>query len=158
MRRLPAALIASIAALVAAQFASAADIPTKAPVSAVAAPASGSFWLEGEYLYWKTKGDALPALITTGTTGVLGAPGTAVLFGQSTVMEDWRSGVRVRAGYWLDSRRTTGFEAHAFGLENASIGFFAASGGSPLLARPFFNTTTNAQDAFLIAAPGVASG
>jgi len=153
----------SIAFVVAqAQIVSAADMPSKAP--APAPQAGGSVWAEAEYLYWQTKGDKLPALVTTGpdtllaTAGVLGAPGTSVLFGQSTVNQDWRSGVRVRAGYWFDPGKTMGIEAHFFGLENASTDFFASSSTTPVLARPFFNTITNAQDSQLVAFPGFATG
>ena len=156
MGRVSFALISAFSIVAFTQIASAADMPVKAP--APAPQLGGSFWAEAEYLYWQTKGDRLPALVTTGVTGVLGAPGTSVLFGQSTVNEDWRSGVRVRAGYWLDPTRNMGIEAHFFGLENASTNFFASSSGTPLLARPFFNTTINAQDAMLIAAPGIAAG
>src|SRR5262249_50837045 len=56
-------------------------------------------WADAEYLLWWMKGDSLPPLITSspaGTpqsqAGVLGAPGTAVLFGGSGVNSDLRSG------------------------------------------------------------------
>jgi hypothetical protein len=85
-------------------------------------------------------------------------PDTSVSFGQSTVNQDWRSGVRVRAGYWLDPGKSMGIEAHFFGLENASTDFFASSSGTPLLARPFFNAITGLQDSALIASPVIGSG
>jgi Putative beta barrel porin-7 (BBP7) len=162
MRRLPFAFISIISVVAHTQIAAAADMPVKAP--APPPQAGGSFWAEAEYLYWQTKGDKLPALVTTGpstllaTAGVLGAPGTSVLFGQSTVNQDWRSGVRLRAGYWFDPARTMGIEAHAFGLENASTDFFASSNGEPVLARPFFDPTLNIQSAQLIAFPGLVAG
>lgn len=132
----------------------AADIPVKAPLTD-ASPAGGMFWAEAGYLYWQTKGDPLPALITT---GVLGAPGTATLFGDANVSQDWRSGLRLRAGHWFDPGLTTGIETHFLGLENISANFTAASSGAPVLARPFVNTVTDAQDALLIASPEVTSG
>jgi len=162
MRRLSLAFISIISVAAHTQFAAAADMPVKAP--APAPQTGGSVWAEAEYLYWQTKGDKLPALVTTGssaaiaTAGVLGAPDTSVLFGQSTVNQDWRSGVRVRAGYWFDPGKTMGIEAHFFGLENASTDFFASSSTTPVLARPFFNTITNAQDSQLVAFPGFATG
>ena len=100
MFRWSLALISTLSIVAFTQIAPAADMPVKAP--APLPPAGGAFWAEAEYLYWQTKGDTLPALVTTGPTGVLGAPSTSVLFGQSTVNEDWRSGVRVRAGYWFE--------------------------------------------------------
>jgi hypothetical protein len=136
----------------------AADLPvvTKAPPP----PAVGSFWAELDYLAWTVKGDRLPALVTTGTTGVLGAPGTTVLFGDARVNDGWRSGGRLQAGYWFDQTRTRGIEASVFALEDASTGFAAASNaaGSPLLARPFFDPILNAQSAMFVAAPGIAAG
>ena len=137
----------------------AADEPSpvlKGPPKAVAS--TGNFWGELEFLYWQTKGDKLPALVTSGGTGAIAAAGTSVLFGNSTVNEDWRPGGRTTAGYRFDSSHTSGVEAHFFGLADTSTRFNAASGGTPLLARPFFNTVINAQDALLIAAPGIVSG
>ncbi|MGZ5829585.1 MAG: BBP7 family outer membrane beta-barrel protein, partial [Xanthobacteraceae bacterium] len=134
----------------------AADMPLKAPPLVAAAPVfnAKSLWAEGEYLYWQTKGDALPALVTGGGTGVLGAPGTSILFGNATVNEDWRSGARLRAGYWFDPNRQSGVEAHFFILGDASADFSASSTGATLIARPFFNTQLNAQDALLVASGG----
>ncbi len=137
----------------------AADLPyaRKAPP---APPATGSFWVELDYLAWTVKGDHLPPLVTTGPTGVLGAPGTAVLFGDSTVNDGWRSGGRLQAGYWFDQTRTRGVEASLFAIEDATTDFAAASNaaGSPVLARPFFDPVLNAQSALFVAAPGVAAG
>jgi putative beta barrel porin BBP7 len=150
-------LVISLTSLVSSSWA--ADQPSpvlKGPPKAVAN--TGNFWGELEFLYWQTKGDKLPALVTSGGTGAIGAAGTSVLFGNSTVNEDWRPGGRIKAGYWFDSSHTSGVEAHFFGLADTSTRFNAASGGTPLLARPFFNTVINAQDALLIAAPGIVSG
>jgi Putative beta barrel porin-7 (BBP7) len=144
---------------------SAADVPLliKAPPQGPAA--SGHFWAEIDYLAWTVKGDRLPPLVTTsppGTppaqAGVLGAPGTAVLFGDSTVNDGWRSGGRVQAGYWFDPGRKIGIEASFFDLERASTGFNASSGGNPILARPFFDASANQQSAVLVAFPGLVSG
>lgn len=138
----------------------AADLPslTKAPPPS---PAASPVWAEVDYLAWSVKGDSLPALVTTGpvgSAGVLGAAGTSVLFGNSTVNDDWRSGGRLTVGTWLDLGRSRGLEASFFGLEDASTGFAASSGGTPLLARPFFDPTLPGQTSSLIASPGLLSG
>ena len=72
--------------------AGAADLPVKAIYKAPPPPLSGGFWIGAEYLLWSAKGDKLPPLVTTspaGTpaplAGVLGAPGTSVLFGDESV-------------------------------------------------------------------------
>ncbi len=137
------------------------SLPLKASPRALASP--GRFWGELEFLYWQTKGDALPALMTSGATGALGAPGTTVLFGDSSVNQDWRPGGRIRAGYWFDDFHITGLEAHFFGLASTSTNFNASSAGVPLLARPFFNAdpAVNSPDAlnvaFLAGGPGQVS-
>jgi hypothetical protein len=137
----------------------------KAPPPRWAPDTSGQFWAELDYLNWTVKGDRLPALVTTspaGTpaaqAGVLGAPGTNVLFGDSSGNNGWRSGGRLQAGYWFDRQQNSGVEASVFGLENLSSGFAASSGGTPILARPFFNTGINQQDAAFTAFPGLGSG
>jgi hypothetical protein len=131
--------------------ATAADLPTVTRAPPATAQAGGGFWIGAEFLYWSTKGDRLPALVTGGGTGVIGAPGTSILFGNATVGDDWRPGGRLRAGYWFDPGRTMGIEGHFFGLADTSTDFRASSTGATVLARPFISTLTNAQDAFLVA-------
>src|SRR5229473_881549 len=150
------ALITGLAVLATAaccDLAVAADLPliTKAAPLAPADP--GQFWVGMDYLAWSVKGDRLPPLVTTspaGTplaqAGVLGPPGTTVLFGDSSVNGGWRSGGQLRAGYWFDPKHKTGIEANFFGLERASSGFNANSAGTPILARPFLDATTNLQN------------
>ena len=121
--------------------------------------------MEFDYLAWTVKGDKLPPLATTsppGTpqaqAGVLGVPGTSVLFGDSTVNDEWRSGLRARIGYWFDPQCTIGFEGSFFGLEQASTEFNAGSAGIPMLARPFLDALANQQSAALSAFPGLVAG
>jgi Putative beta barrel porin-7 (BBP7) len=142
-------------------FAADLPIPTKSPQPA---PVS-RFWLEGDYLIWTVTGDKLPALATTsppGTplalAGVLGAPGTTVLFGNSAVNDGWRSGGRVQGGYWIDPGHTVGVEGYFFGLADASSGFSATLNGSSILARPFVNALTGVQSSQLVAFPGLTAG
>jgi hypothetical protein len=118
-----------------------------------------------EYLYWWMRGAALPPLFTTsppGTpqaaAGVLGLPTTSVLFGGSRVNDDGRSGVRFALGYWLDDCQSLGLEVGAFFLESKGTSFGARSGGSPILARPFFDAAANGPAAELIAFPGLLAG
>jgi hypothetical protein len=121
----------------------------------------GRFWVGGEYLYWTAKGMSVPPLATTsppGTprsqAGVLGVPGTAVLFPESgKTNDDWRSGFRLRAGMWLDECQRFGLEGDFFFLGRSSEDFLAASdaNGSPILARPFSNALANANASQLVA-------
>jgi hypothetical protein len=107
------------------------------------------FYVREEYLYWKGKGNPLPALVTTapvGTpqefAGVLGEPETTVLYGQNRANDDWRSGGRITAGMWLVDGEFLGVEGHYLGLEDDTDRFFAQGefsqgGNGPILARPF---------------------
>jgi hypothetical protein len=132
---------------VTAAFAADMKVKAKAPPP----PAASPFWIEADYLHWRVKGDKLPALVSTGTLGV---PGTTVLFGDAAVNDRWRSGGQIKAGYWFDPQHSWGIEGSFFGLQNVSTGFTAASNGSSVLARPFFNVATGLQDTVIIASPG----
>ena len=143
----------------------AADLPivTKAP--SATPDYSPRYWLEADFLSWTVTGDRLPALVTTSPTGtpapfagVLGVPGTTVLFGNSTANDDWRVGGRLAGGYWFDPSHKTGIEVSFFDLANASSLFNANSGGTPILAQPFTNAVTGTQNAFFSAFPGAFSG
>jgi hypothetical protein len=131
----------------------AADMRVKAKVPPP--PVAGSFWIEADYLLWTLKGDKLPALVST---GALGAPGTTVLFGGSTVNDRWRSGGQIKAGYWFDPQHQWGVEGSFFGLQDVTTGFNASANGSPLLVRPFFNVLNGLQDSFIVASPATGGG
>lgn len=140
----------------------AADLPLKAPPKPVE---FNPFWAEIDYLAWNVTGDKLPALVTTspvGTplaaAGVLGQPGTTVLFGDSGVNDRWRSGARITAGYWFDPQRSRGLEASVFGLENASTGFAADTNAYPILARPYTDVLTGVPSALFVGFPGIVTG
>jgi len=146
-------LAVAVALLGGCGVSAAADLRLKA--KAPPPPAAGAFWMEADYLLWSVKGDKLPALVSTGP---LGAPGTAVLFGDAAVNDRWRSGGQIKAGYWFDPQHSWGIEGSFFGLQNVSTSFNAASNGTPVLALPFFNVQMGVQDSFFLAAPGFGSG
>ena len=122
-------------------------------------------WVEADYLLWWMKGDSLPPLVTTsppGTirnqAGVLGSPGTTTLFGDSHTNGELRSGGMITFGYWFDDCRTCGIEANFLMLESRNTGFNAASNGSTILARPFFDVVAGQQRSELIGFPGLVAG
>jgi hypothetical protein len=94
--------------------------------------------------------------------GVLGQDNTRVLFGDSTIHADSRSGFRITLGRWLDPCQRLGIEASYFGLPNQTVRFQIESDedGLPIIARPFFNVILNGgeEDAELDAYPGVSAG
>ena len=146
------------------ETARAADLPLITKAGPIPDP-DNLFWAEIDYLGWSAKGDHLPAMVTTspaGTplaqAGVLGAPGTTVLFGNSAVNDGWRSGGRLQAGYWLDPQRKRGIEFSFFDLQDASTGFATNSSAHSILAQPFVNTLTGHHDALLVGFPGLVTG
>jgi len=114
-------------------------------------------------LYWAASGQSLPPLVTSSSTGGTGAlvPGNTLLYGNTRANDDFRNGLRVNAGIWLDEGRRFGLEGDFLFLGNSSQGF-AASGtgaaGTPLIARPFFNVITGLPDSELVAVPGALAG
>jgi hypothetical protein len=122
------------------------------------------YWVEADYLLWWMQGSRLPPLVTTspaGTplenAGVLGTPGTAVLFGGERVNASARSGGRVFLGTWLDAAQTFGVEGHFLYLESKSANFSAGS-DSTILGRPFSDAVSGTQAAQQVAFPGTLQG
>jgi hypothetical protein len=126
------------------------------------------FWASGEYLVWWIRPSNFPPLVTTGPAGPLNVltpgrngvlgPGTTVLFGDRETSNEERSGARVAFGLWFDDERTIGLDATIFGLAQRTVGFTGGSPGTPVLARPFFNAGLGAEDAELVAYPGLIAG
>jgi Putative beta barrel porin-7 (BBP7) len=111
-------------------------------------------WGSAEYLGWWLRGNGMPPLVTTapiGTFGTLDNPSTRTLYGNQETGTDMMSGIRARLGFWIDPCATCGIEASFFGFETNNQQFQASSNGDPGLFRPFFNTSTNAPDAELVA-------
>jgi Putative beta barrel porin-7 (BBP7) len=148
--------------------------PGQAPVDPVSTPpeagpvpsAHNGYWIRADYLGWWLTGSQLPPLVTAsppGTpraqAGVLGAPGTQVLFGDEMVNDDFRSGVRITLGGWLDDCCKTGFELRGLVLDRRSDPFAAGSpDGSAIVSRPFLDARTGRQNAELVSFPGVLAG
>lgn len=120
-------------------------------------------WGRAEYLYWWVRGGATPPLVTTSPdntpradAGVL--PDAAILFGDERLNKSGRSGGRFTLGYWFNCCDYTGIDTTFLFLGNVNQQYYNSSGGSPILARPFFNVNTELQDAQLLAFPGVVVG
>jgi hypothetical protein len=130
----------------------------------------GSIWVHGEYLMWWTKGMATPPLVTAGPTGTLDDPATVILYGDDDLLEQMRSGFRVRLGTWLDCNRRWAIEGEYWRLGGISDNFVASSNaqGSPAIYRPFFNMNPRddsdqfappaREDVELVSFPNVLSG
>lgn len=121
----------------------------------------GRFWASAEFLYWWTKDQLVPPLVTANAgapLATLGAAGTTVLFGGKDLAEDAHPGGRFTAGMWLNDCHTLGVEGSYFFLGSRSNSFIAGNGGSPTLSRPFVDVLTGLQSAEAVTSPGVVSG
>jgi hypothetical protein len=90
--------------------------------------------------------------------GVLGQPGTSVLFGDSTVNSDAHSGGRITLDYWFAPCHCVGIEASYLGIGRETTSFSATSLDTPIIARPYFDTQAGAQAAMLVAHPDFLNG
>ena len=122
-------------------------------------------WFNSEFLLWWIKNGSVPPLVTASPpagTGTLGQPGTVILFGPDSDFDRSPTpGGRFTAGGWLDEHRTFGLEGSYFFVAPRGNQFTAGgdgSAGSPVIARPFFNTVTGKEDSELVAFPGVLAG
>lgn len=135
----------------------------------------GRFYGSAEYLLWWFDGMQTPPLVTSspaGTpqaqAGVLGQPNTQILYGNGDILDGSRDGLRFQLGTWFNDYQDLALEGDLFFFETASTGFSATgTGGTPILARPFFNMVPvdgvgdvlpPAEDAELVSFPGVVEG
>lgn len=125
---------------------------------------SMSFTLRGEYLHWWTSPLNTPALATSSPAntpvaeaGVLGEPGTNLLLG-TELNDGTRGGARFTGNLWFDPWQNNGLEASYMFLGTESTEFGITSNQIPIIARPFFNSETGAQDSELVAYPGQLTG
>lgn len=131
---------------------------------------SPTWYGQVDLLAWWFKPNHVPPLVTTSpdgtprpSAGVLGEPGTDILVGGSGLDDNYRPGVRLTVGYWLDDCQLSGLEFTGFAVgDGANSGnFYAESVGtplSPILARPFNNVLLGQPDSQLVAFPGVVEG
>ena len=137
--------------------------PAWRPALTIRLPQDG--WFSAEYLHWWQDGMRLPPLVTTSPTGtaranagVLGQPGTQILFGGGDVLDGSTDGLRLNFGFWFDRCHTVGIGADYFNVGSETDALSRNSDGSTILARPFFNTQTDQEDSELVAFDGVVIG
>ena len=117
-------------------------------------------WIGAEYLLYWTKDAPIPFNVATvglaAGTGIVGATGTRILFGNTSIDYSNFSGVRVIGGYWITSNESLGLEANLFILPKKNVGTPALTGSDilPVLARPFLNTASNVQNSRVLGKPG----
>lgn len=123
----------------------------------------GCVWVSADYLLWWIKDAPAPVpLVATGpvsSSGLLGAPGTSVVFGGGDIGYGAISGTRFSFGF-CDSCYECGLEVSGFYLPGSSTTSQANStpAGSPVLSRPFVDLVAGGPGALLIAFPGAFAG
>jgi hypothetical protein len=123
-------------------------------------------WARAELLLWWVKdGPAPPPLVTTGppniaTAGVLGQPGTSILFGDQPLDFGTSGGGRWTVGMWCDVHQNYGVELSGFVLERRAEIFNARSDGTgtPVIARPFIDAQAGIERSEFPAFPGSLAG
>lgn len=129
------------------------------------------YWVRPELLIWRSRSMYIPALVTTspaGTpiddAGVLGEPGTSILYGDENIFDNWRTGGRLTIGGWLGKKKKYGLEGEFLALREIGSGFAASSMGDEIIARPFINVdpslgaNVGSQDSELISCPNSFAG
>jgi hypothetical protein len=112
------------------------------------------WWMRADYLLLWRKRRFLPPLVTTNPSmaPILGAPGTEILFGNENISRSPQSGGIFDIGVWMT--KCLGFGTGFLLVGNEDVNFNASSPtGTPILGRPFFNTSTGLEDVSVIAFP-----
>lgn len=128
---------------------------------------STRFWASAEYLLWGNEGMYVPALVTTSPTGtssslagILNNPNvdTTILKGQSHFNDDVRSGGRFELGMWLDPAQHDSLALTYFFIGQGSASYHVDVSDYPIIARPFFDISSGAENAQLITYPNLVQG
>jgi hypothetical protein len=91
--------------------------------------------------------------------GAINNPNSTLLFGNTELADDHRSGVRARGGYWFDDCNCYGLQFEFFGVDESQDGYNFASVPGAFVFRPFFNTNpaVNAHDGELADTIGIST-
>ena len=117
-------------------------------------------WFGVEYLLYWTKDSPVPFSVASvgpaNGTAIVGAPGTQILYGNTSIDYANFAGVRTTAGIWLTNNESFGLEGSFFILPVKKAGTPAVTALDflPVLSRPFYNTATNTQATRVLSKPG----
>lgn len=123
-------------------------------------------WLVAEWLIGRTRGPTVSPIVTTGPAsatvlaGAVGQPATVPLFGGRRVLTDWRSGLRLEAGVWLDGGHETGLSGRFYSLFSESEQFAVRPAGGAVVNVPHFIPVGGAavQIPVFVGFPGLTAG
>ena len=94
-----------------------------------------------------------PASTPLSEAGVLGQPDTTVLFGGQELNPGLHAGGRISFGTWLGNCEESGVEMNYFIIGQNQQEFTASGADTPVLARPFFDTSIGAESSQVISYP-----
>ncbi|MFQ3651680.1 MAG: BBP7 family outer membrane beta-barrel protein [Gemmataceae bacterium] len=129
-------------------------------------PNKHRFWINAGYtLTWVQPQSLSFPLVTIGAAadgnraGALDQPNTSVIFG-GNINHNEQNGFRIDAGLFLDQGRVYSLEVGGSFFEQTGVNFAKESdlGGVPVIARPIFDTSTNAPGRLLDSFPGGLAG
>lgn len=123
------------------------------------------FYARGEYLLWQFDGMQIPALVIRGVADNNGTPNDRsddfitdafVVYGDEEILNEERSGARVRLGYWLDDYGQTAIEGDYISMGEVNSTFVdGGDGTSPIVGRPFIDATTGLDAFQQVSFPGL---
>ena len=120
-------------------------------------------WVGVEALGWAISGQSVPPLVTrspAGTNrnlaGVIGAPGTEVLYGDQAINGNMQPGIRVYGGMFLDAEKLWAVEGSFYTLFGGDTNYLSPN--DPVVSRPFVNGLTGLNDSQLVQYPNVLGG
>lgn len=117
------------------------------------------YWAYTDYLFWVPQNQSYPPLVTaslTGGTGVLGAPGTVVLFDRFN--DPGLSGMRIGGGMWFHNDGCWGLDASYWFLGSTTQGAGFGNYGDPNIGRPFFDVVNGVPKAEIVSFAGAVLG
>jgi hypothetical protein len=120
-------------------------------------------WMKFDVLLGWRQGRDFPPLVTTDpssesstTAGIL--PDAQTLFGGGRVGSHMQAGGRFDVGVWTSTAQCLGIGWRLYGLGKDASEFNISSADNPVLAIPFQDFSTGANDAQLVAYPGLRTG
>jgi hypothetical protein len=117
------------------------------------------YWVFADYLMWVPQNQSYPPLVTAslnGGTGVLGAPGTVVLFDRFN--DPIRSGMRIGGGFWFHEDGCWGADVNYWFLSTQNQTAAFGNNGDPNIGRPFFDVTDGTPKAEIVSFAGAVVG
>jgi hypothetical protein len=122
-------------------------------------------FISGETLIWWMKDGRINLPLATSTTdplstGILGVPGTFVVYGNNEVEHNAFIGARLNGGFVLDERKVWAVEGSGLWLAQDSDVFRVHGDQVPggILARPYINARTGLGAAALVSFPSAFTG